>query len=135
MTENKTKNKKNQKFFPDWIHETLDCTYNSEYEKAEKILEPFKEFCPFSCFILAELNLLRGMILESEEDRNKALEYCKKGENLAYLITYSDDSLIKYLEKILGKNFDHKDEELLLNWKVAVNIVSSFRFFFIFILK
>eukprot|EP01080_Neovahlkampfia_damariscottae_P003219 gene3219-5534_t len=117
------KNKK--KFYPQFITQSLDHLYNSEYEKCKTILEPKEDYCPFSCYILSEMYLINGLIAENQKDRDRALKYCKMAETFAYNIQYTDETLTEYLKKTLGKKFNSKNEELIKQWKIAINIVEA----------
>jgi hypothetical protein len=112
------------KFLPLWIHEALDCIYNSEYTKAKELVEPYTSFCPYANYILCELSFVQGIITESETERATALEFCKKAESWASNIHYTDENLKNYLNQLLGKDVN-VEENNFKNWKISIRLVKQ----------
>jgi hypothetical protein len=113
------------KFLPSWIHEALDCLYNSEYTKTKELVEPFTSFCPYANYILCELAYVQGIITESETERATALEFCKKAESWASNIHYTDENLKNYLNQLLGKDANTMEETDFKNWKISIKLVKK----------
>lgn len=95
-TEKKTEEKKQERFFPFTdVYEASHAMMNFEMDKARKILDESRKYCPMSQLLYGETFNITSMATQNRKDKENVITLVSTAEKTAQDMSSSDNKLVR----------------------------------------
>jgi hypothetical protein len=116
--------KKPEKFFPfDDVYQASHAMMNFEMDKARKILDASRKFCPMSQLLYGETFNIISWATQNRKDKENVIVLVSTAEATAAEYSGSDNKLFDYIKKRC--NVTQITKRDLMNWKAYMKIIQA----------